>query len=152
MRVRHTTPGSRRSGAAAVEGAIMLAVFLAVLFALFDLGLAVLRYNALSECARRAARAAIVRGERAPESTQLGHETWLGNGADAHILADQVRPLMVSMSPEDVQIFAIWPDGGNQVGQKIQIELTYQHESLFPRLFGESPWELRATSTMRIVH
>lgn len=130
----------------------MLAVFLSALFAMFDLGLAVLRYNTLSECSRRAARVAIVRGEKAPETARLGHETWMGTAADAHSLPDHVRPLLVSMSPEDVQFSAQWPDGGNQIGQRVRIELAYRHEPLLPQLFGTSGWELRASSTMRIVH
>ena len=47
---------SMRSGAAMIECAFVLLVMFVLLFGMLDLGLAVARYNALSEAARGVAR------------------------------------------------------------------------------------------------
>ncbi len=67
----------KRRGAVLVEGGIVLTVMLIFLLGFFDLGVAVTRYNALSESARRAARTVIVRGE---DATTLG-ASWSDNNA-----------------------------------------------------------------------
>lgn len=150
---RQSKGAAQRRAAAAVEAAIVLPVFLTFLFAMLDLSLAVSRYNSLSECARRSARAAIVRGERgAAPLTPLGPAAWAGTAADAHPLAEEVRPLLVSMPPAQVAVRCEWPEGGNRAGQRVRVELRYEHRSLLASLFGHEPWTLSATSTMRIVH
>jgi hypothetical protein len=150
---RQSTSTARRRGAAAVEAALVLPVFLTFLFAMLDLSLAVARYNSLSECARRAARAAIVRGERSTSPLiPLGPATWTGTAAENHPLVEEVRPLLVTMPPAQVAVRCEWPDGGHRFGQRVRVELRYEHPTLFTALFGNQPWTLSATSTMRIVH
>lgn len=150
---RQPKGAAQRRAAAAVEAAIVLPVFLTFLFAMLDLSLAVSRYNSLSECARRAARAAIVRGERsAAPLTPLGPAAWAGTAADEHPLAEEVRPLLVTMPPAQVAMRCEWPDGGHRIGQRVRVELSFEHPTLFASLFGNGPWSLSATSTMRIVH
>lgn len=150
---RRLKNAAHRRAAAAVEAAIVLPVFLTFLFALLDLSLAVSRYNSLSECARRSARAAIVRGERSVSpQTPLGPAAWTGTAADDHPLVDEIRPLLVTMPPAEVAARCEWPDGGNRLGQRVRVELRYEHPSLLASLFGSEPWTLSATSTMRIVH
>jgi hypothetical protein len=136
----------------AVESAVTLPVFLLMLFGLFDLGIAVLRQNSLSECARRTARIAIVHGERAEESSRLGPQVWSGDGADSHVLTDAVRPLLVGMSPADVQFTVTWPDGDHRVGHRVRVELSSEYETSIPLPGGLRHWQLRAASTMQIVH
>ncbi len=140
----------RRRGAAAVEAAFVLSVLLVLLFGLLDLGLAVLRYNSLSECARRAARQAIVLGERS--AAPLGPAEWSGGVDSPHPLTDAVRPLLLTMRPQSVRLRAAWPDGDDRVGDRVYVELRFDHRPLLPRLFGVGPWELAATSTMWIAH
>lgn len=142
----------RRSGAVAVEGAIVLSVFLIVLLAMLDVSLAAARYNALSECARRAGRMAIVRGERSPASRQFGPATWEGTAKDTHAVTSPLRPLLVAMPSDQVHIKMTWPDGGNKVGQRVRIELTYSQKPTVPVLLGSKPWKLTSATTMRIVH
>src|SRR5262245_3383599 len=69
--IRSVRPRSR-AATAMLECAVTLPVLLVVLFALLDLGLAAMRYNALAESARRIAREAILHGSRTPST--LG--TW----------------------------------------------------------------------------
>lgn len=141
---------SRRRGAAAFEAAVALPVFLLILFGLLDLSLAILRRNSLCECARRAARLAIVRGEKA--SSPLGPAGWSGTGADDHPVTDAIRGLLTTMPPDRVRVEILWPDSGNRVGQRLQVRLRFAHESVLSGLFGMEPWNLSAISTMRIAH
>jgi len=136
----------------AVEGAIVLSVFLAVLMAMLDVSLAAARYNALSECVRRAGRMAIVRGERSPASKQFGPATWEGTAADTHAVTPSLRPLLIAMPAGSVHIKMSWPDGGNEVGKRVRVELSYSQKPTVPFLLGTEPWNLTAASTMRIVH
>ena len=150
--VRLRSPHSRRRGVAAVEAAVVLTTFLVVLFALFDVALASARSNALSESACRAARAAIVRGGKSPTSSRLGPSTWSGTAASNHVVTQAIRPLLITMPPGQVQVRLTWPDGGNAVGQRVRVEVSYQQQNSVPFVFGSTPWPLQASSTMRIVH
>ncbi|MFX8976598.1 TadE/TadG family type IV pilus assembly protein, partial [Acinetobacter baumannii] len=81
MRRMHSTPDHRipRRGVVAVESAVVLSVFLLVLFGLIDLGLAVLNYNNLREAAQQLTRVAAVRGSNAaPQYTTWGPATYNG--------------------------------------------------------------------------
>lgn len=142
-----------RRGAVVVETAIVLMVLLTLLFALFDFGLAVLRHNALCDCARRAARLAALRGEKAADpAPSLGPAEFLGDAAAEHPLANVIRPRLFTMQPAEVTIRCTWPDGGLQIGQRVVVELTYPHDLMFSSLFGDDGWPLVATSTMPIEH
>ncbi len=145
-------PGDLRRGAVAVEGAIVLSIFLGVLMTILDLSLAAARNNALTECVRRAGRQAIVCGQRSPASQRWGPVSWEGTAADSHPVASVVRPLLVAMPPEDVQIRMTWPDGGIETGHRVRVELRYSQQPTVPFLRGSGPWNLVATTTMRVVH
>ena len=147
---RHQPVGSRR-GAALVEGAIVLTVFLTIIFAMFDLGLAVMRENTLAEAARRLAREASLRGEKAAADRPLWGPASRIETADAPTdLASTARSKLLMVDPADVQIEVTWPDGRNRSGDRVTVVLTYQHHTTLPFLFGSEPLELRGESTMRI--
>lgn len=142
----------RRAGVAAVEAALLLPICLIGLIALLDLALAVAQYNSLAECARRGARAAIVRGGQSSVVSPIGPDAWTGTADQSHSLTDEFRSLLVSMPPGDVQVTAEWPDGDNRRGDRVSVTLSFEHTSLVTTLFGSEPWQLTAASTMRIVH
>src|SRR5258708_6921049 len=113
LRARHLLPwtrrrsvqmrGTYRRGAVAVESAIVLGLLFMLLFAIFDLGLAAVRYNMLSGTARSIARQAIVRGAKAPpELSSWGPEGYAGNAADTAEMAHIAAPLLATMDPADV--------------------------------------------------
>jgi hypothetical protein len=142
-----------RRGAALLEGTIVLAVFLTIIFAMFDLGLAVMRQNSLAESARRLARTAIVHGDLAPpEYTAWGPLQYSGTADDDHEIANAVRTGLITMSPADVTIDVTWPDGDNRSGDRVVVSLEYPHRTILPSLFGGSSLNLRAESTMRVEH
>lgn len=142
-----------RRGVTLVESAIVCSVLFVTLFTMLDLALAVLHYNSLSEAARRVARVAMVRGEN---KTSLGKSwgpaTYTGTVADVSTMSDVARPILIAMTPADISILAEWPDGGNEVDDRVRITLTYPYEPLFTFGTGLSTLELSATSTMRISH
>ena len=151
---RDTSPraGNRR-GAVVVESAIVISVFLVILLGTLDLGLAVLRYNVLSEAARRMARTASVRGERAaPEHPVWGPNLYNGTAGDGSMYADSIENILVTMHPSDVQIKLEWLDGGNQTGQRVRVRLIMNHDTIIPFLFGAADLQLTARSVMRIEH
>ncbi|MFO1092919.1 MAG: TadE family protein [Planctomycetaceae bacterium] len=142
-----------RYGAAVLEGVIVLTVFLTMVFALFDLGLAALRQNALAEGARRLAREAIVHGDLAgPQRTSWGPAQFTGTAADASEIGRAIRPALVTLNPADVQVQITWPDNDNSSGDRVSIRVACAHRTILPRLFGSSTLQLRAESTMRIDH
>ncbi len=149
---RHSTSlRVARGGAALVEGSIVLTVFLTIIFVLFDLGLAVMRENTLAETARRLAREASLRGEKAAvDRIPWGPGSRLETADDVTDLANTARSRLMMMEPGSVQIDVTWPDGGNRPGDRVTVILTYQHQTTLPFLFGSQPLELRGESTMRI--
>lgn len=152
IRKRHRELHSRR-GAAAVEGAFVLSVLLTVLFGMFDVGLAVMRQNTLTEAARLLARSAIVHGALASsQAGAWGAGTISSTGADASPAAAVVKPLLMTMDPSAVSLTLRWLDGDNQPGHRVVATLNYQHQPMTPFILGSGPINLSATSTMRIAH
>nr|WP_237225922.1 hypothetical protein [Rubinisphaera sp. JC750] len=112
--------------------------------------MATLRYNALGEAARRAARAAIVKGAMS-EAEALGPDTIEGAVSDDLELTDVIRPTLIGMPASDVQMTISWPDGDNEIGSTVTVQLQYNHALFFLGGAGAS-LPLTATSVMQIVH
>lgn len=141
-----------RRGAVLVEGAVVLSVLLLLLFGILDLGLAVARHDVLAATARDVARAAIVRGAAAtPELVAWGPATYSGTAADSSEIAQAVVASLAVMTPAEVAVDVTWPDGGNQEGNRVRVELRYVHQGLTLLGLGGG-LNLRAESTMQIVH
>lgn len=142
-----------RRGSMVLEGAIVLNVVLILLLGMFDLAIGVLRFNLVSEAARRGTREAIVRGELSePELTSWGPSTFNGTAADSSEIATVIRSSLVACEPENVAITAEWPDGGNACDDRVRILVSCQYQPIIPFLFGTDPIVLRGASTMRIQH
>src|SRR5262245_48739361 len=143
----------RRAGAAALECAIVLPVTLFVLFSLLDLGLAAIRYNSLADGSRRVARAAIIHGSLAPDTTgHWGPAQFVGAAADSSPMLASLSNFLPTMNPEDVNVQITWLDGGNDPRDRVQVQLNYEHETLVPFLAGWGPIDLHSATTMRIVN
>tara|TARA_R110002072_G_scaffold13481_2_gene56878 strand:- start:83216 stop:83674 length:459 start_codon:yes stop_codon:yes gene_type:complete len=143
----------QRRGAVVIEGAVVLSVILILLLGMLDLAMGVLRFNLVSEAARRGTREAIVRGELSePERASWGPSTFNGSAADSSEIATTIRSALVALEPANVSITAEWPDGGNAMNDRVRILVSYQHQPIVPFLFGTEPIVLRGASTMRIQH
>jgi hypothetical protein len=142
-----------RCGAAAVECAITLPVVLFVLFAMLDLGLATIRYNALAAAARCIAREAILHGSLAPAATgSWGVNEFIGTAADGAPMTKPLSRILPTMEADEVGVRVAWPDGANSPRSRVQVELMYQHDSVAPGLALWGPIDLRAETTMHIVN
>ena len=150
--IRRVAPSQRR-GAAMVEGAIVMTVFLTLIFGMLDLSIAVARYNMLSQAARQVTREAIVRGSLAPpRRTAWGPGTFTGTAASEHEIAGIVRNSLPGVNPDDVTIVATWPDGGNAEMMRVRVALVLNHRLLMTWIFTDQRIPLTASSTMLVVH
>ncbi len=141
-----------RRGATVVEGTIVLGVFLLFVFGALDVGLAVLRSNAVSEAARRGARCAIVHGNKASLLGPLGPATLNISAADANPIAQSVRQVLPTINPAEVQIEVQWLDGANQPDRRVRVAIAYVHQPLTFVMAGWDGMQLTADSTMLIAH
>lgn len=142
-----------RRGGTMVESAIVLSVVALLLLGMLELSLALVRSEVMAEAARRAARAAIVRGENAPNA--LG--TWGPAelevlGGDDHPVADAIAPILMTIDPDLVTIRIEWPDGGNAVDDRVEATVTCQHQSVVPLISNYVSIPLRGKSVMRVAH
>ena len=149
--------GSRRTrarhGATLVETAIVLGAVLILLLGMLDLALVEVQNNTLSEGARRlAAQRPRTVALASPQSTCWGSAVVQTNAGDGSQYAEVVTPILGTIVPADVSLGIQWLDGGNQLGQRVQVTLSMQHHSIIPiNLYGSS-CNLQAVSTMLIQH
>jgi Flp pilus assembly protein TadG len=145
--------GRRRRGVAAVEAAIVLSVFLLILFGMLDLGLLVLDYNTLSEATRRLARVAIVHGQMAaPAQTVWGPTAVSGTAGDGTEYAVALSPELATFNLNQVNYSIAWPAGTNRPDDPIQVTVTYQYPPIIPYLLGTQTVPIRAVTNMSVQH
>lgn len=142
---------SRRSGATTVESAVVLGVFVLLLFGMLELGVALVRHTVICEAARRVGRAAIVHGAQAKEGS-WGPATVNTNAASNHPVAAIARSVLMTLDPVNVQITVVWPDGSHDPDDRVQVTVTTTHIPIIPTPGSYSELELRAESMMRIAH
>jgi hypothetical protein len=142
-----------RSGAAAVEATIALGVFFLVCLAMFDLGLATFRHNALSAAARGIAREAIVRGIHAPnERTSWGPTAFAALADDSSEIASLASQMIPTMPADEVHVSVTWPDGEIGEGDRVHVRLDFEHKCFVSLFVVGDTLPLKAETTMRIVN
>lgn len=143
-----------RRGASAVEAAIVLPVFLWILLAMLDLGIAVLRHNALSDAARRVGRAAALHGSLAPERAggSWGPATVQTTVASEAPLVAGLQHKLPTMPAEDVSVEVRWLDGENRPCDRVQVQFRYTHEPMVPGVLPWGAFDLQAATTTTIVN
>jgi hypothetical protein len=136
-----------------VEAALVLSAFLTLILGMLDFGMATLNRNNLALAAHRLARAAVVRGEAsAPELTPWGPAPVEGTAADGDEFAAAFAPVLSILPPKQVRFRVEWPDGGNDLGQRVRATVACEHRLIFGGFFGIEPWHMEAVSVMRIQH
>ncbi len=132
---------------------MVLGVFLMLILGTLELSLAVLEVNTLSLATRHVARQAITRGTLCDSPmNSWGPQTITVKASQNHEIADAVRPLLVTMSPANVEITVTWLDGANAYDNRVKVLAKAKHQAILPML---TPWfvnDLQAVSTMRIAH
>ena len=125
------------------------------------------------EAERQGARIASVHGYLAPASSQMnswgptpsyypalqGRSVYASSSsytvqadAPADELAGAIRPYLVGLDPSTVTIQIAWPDGNNDLGNRVAVTLTVPYRHPIPFIFGADSINLGATSTMSVVH
>lgn len=149
---RRPTHLSRR-GVAFAESALVLPVVIFMLFAMLDLSLAVVRYNALAHVSRKIAREAIIHGNLAPAVMgSWGPEAYEGSVDDGVLNFGSLEGYLPTMSSDRVTAKVSWPDNDNAPRNRVRVELSFRHEPLIPTLFPWGPLDLHVSTTMRIVN
>ncbi len=142
-----------RSGAAAVEGAIVMSALIVVLFGMLDLSLVVLESNTLSEATRRLGRQAVVHGQMATAPmTVWGPTSVAGSAGDGTEFAQALRPELATFDLNQVKYSIDWPDGTNRPDDRVRVKVTYQYQPLMPFVLGSGSVPLQAVTTMQVAH
>jgi hypothetical protein len=154
-----------RGGASLAEAAIILVVFLVIICALIDLGMAVFRDNIISGAARNGARMATIHGKRSPPANGSWSGGWDPNtgypgqnpytvSADdpSDKIAAALRPYLIGLQPSDVTIKVDWGDGDNDTGSHVTVTVTAPYQAWMTFIFGNLTIPLQASSTMLIAH
>ncbi len=137
MRLCSTRTG--RSAVTTVEGAVIFLVLLVLVLGVLDLIIRSYRQDILSMSAHHATRQAMVRGSK---SDQLGSwgPTTVGpiKASDSDPIAKAVRQRLVGIEPSSVSIKAVWLDGTNDPGNRVEITVSATYQPIIPFLFGSS--------------
>lgn len=151
---------SRRRGAAIVEMAVTLIVFLMMVLGTLDLGLCVFLQHTVTEAARRGARLAIVHGSKAPPASETWSGRWGRLTIDAPLsnnsvpIAVALRPSLPGVDQTTTRVRVEWIDGGNSPGQRVRVTVTGSYTPFITAIFGivfDTPTlSLSAASTMTI--
>lgn len=112
----------KQQGVAMVEFALVAMVFLPILFAIFEIGLAVWVYNNVAESVREGGRYAVVHGKdtRLPTGEagpdQQGPVTC--NNINSESVAAVVCEKALALDPEKLTVTTSWPNG-NYMGNTV---------------------------------
>jgi Flp pilus assembly protein TadG len=162
--MRRVSRTSIRRGAAAVEAAIILPVFLLIVLGTIDAGMAVFRYNTLSQAARQGARQAIVHGELAKPAFNGG--PWMpapSGGVPPKLgpldmntttspLVLAVKPALVGCPQGSTTVTAEWLDSEDKAGDRVRVTVASTYQPMVSWIWGGTAISLRASSTMTVAH
>ena len=152
--MRSCQPEGIRRGAAAVEAAIMLPVFLILVLGMIDLAVGVSRKQMVCQAAREAGRLAMVRGSMAPSQLgQWGPTTFGPAPAEStDPIAKAVAAKLGGLRPSAVTLKLEWLDGSNTPESRVRATVTTTYQPVVTYIFGPTPITLTATSTVLITH
>ena len=151
--MRLTRRKSARRGAATLEAAITVTVFLTLVLGTVDLGVGVARYNTLSQAARYGARHGTVHGSLATVSGKWGPTTVTEQadaGTDACVVA--TAGMLANCPLDESSVTFEWPDGDNEPGSRVRVTVTSAYRPMITFIFGNPSLTLSASSTMIISH
>jgi hypothetical protein len=67
-------------------------------------------------------------------------------------LACTIRPYLAGLDPSAVTIRIEWPDGNNDLGNRVTVTVTAPYRTISLVIFGDHTITLVASSTMTIMH
>jgi len=144
----------RRQGAAILETAIALSLFISLVLGMVDLGYGVFRQHVLSQATRQLARQAIVRGRLADRITSWGPEKISITADETHDVTEFIAPKLIGWNRDEVKIEIEWPDGNNDFreGNRVHVQMTAPYRPTLAFILGRLSMDLHASSTMYVAH
>jgi Flp pilus assembly protein TadG len=134
------------------EGAIVVTVFLVLVFGTIDIGIAVFRHSTISNAARQGARTAAVHGALANQKGVWGTATATVAATANDPKADCVRPLLGGCNLSATNITMEWPQNSNAITKPVRVTVTTGFNPIMTFIFGNPTFTLSASSTMPISH
>jgi Flp pilus assembly protein TadG len=153
VRIRSQRP--IRRGAVLAEAAIVIGVFLILVFGTIDVGIAVFRHTVISQAARHGARQAMVHGEYATGLGVWGPTTVNVAATASDPVADSIRPMLAGCDLSGTNITVEWPDTTaprNGFKKPVRVTITTNFNPIMTFIFGNPSFTLAASSTMPIAH
>jgi hypothetical protein len=153
--MRPRTIKATRRGATLAETAVVLNVFLILVLGMLDLGIGVLRYNAVAHAARQGARQAMLHGSFAPSNVQGGPwgPTPINTTGDSGVpIAAALEQYLFTCDPDTTTIKVEWPDGSNLPGKRVRVTVSTPYHPMMSFIFGNPSITLQATSIVQIAH
>jgi Flp pilus assembly protein TadG len=161
-----------RRGAALIEAAIILPVFLTLALGTIDLGLAVFMNHQVAQASRQAARIASVQGSLAPSGWNggpWGTAAYSANANATDIYATTIRNAgaFMTLNTSNTTLSIQWPQGANNATSPytpanpsytapgtntVQATVSTTWKPLFFYVFGNKTVTLSATAIMPIAH
>ena len=127
------------AGTAAVEFALVLPVLLLVTLGIIEGGRTFLALHALEKVAGDGVRYASVRGSESQSPvTQAQVDAFVKSRAAGLVAAE----LAVNL---------VWPDGNNDPGSRVTVQVAYDHEPLFGDFVGWQTFHFERASTLSIM-
>lgn len=150
--MRVSTQRTTRRGAVLAEGALVVTVFLILVFGAIDVGIAVFRHSTISNAARQGARIAAVHGALATQTGVWGTTTATVAATANDPKADAIRPLLGGCNLSATNITVEWPQSSNAIKQPVRVTVTTGFNPIMTFIFGNPSFTLSASSTMPIAH
>ncbi len=130
----------RQGGAHAVEFALVLTLFLTLVFAIINFALAAWSYSTLSEAAREGARYGSVLGSGGASTAQAGLR-----------IEERVRAVAVGIPLKALDVRVSWDGGNNDPGSTVVVAASYAFRPAIP-FFGRAAFPLSSSASMMISH
>jgi len=151
--MRHPDRRVIRSGAVTLEAVIVLPVFLLMVLGTIDVGMAVFRYNTLSQAARLGARQAIVHGKEASLTGVWGPTAINEPVTSTSVpIVAAVAPTLANCPPGETRVQVTWTAGQNKIGDPVRVTVTSEYTPMLSWIIGGATIDLSASSTMLIAH
>lgn len=142
----------RRRGTTTVELAVILMVFLMLIFGMVEMSIAIFRYHVVSQGARQLARIAIVHGELGPpEMNEWGPATYTSGANSGDEIPTAIKPYLTGLYLNQTTITLEWLDNSTELESRVRATVTTSYEPFVTFLFS-SNWTFTAQSTMQIAH
>ncbi len=127
------------AGATAVEFALLLPVLLLVILGIVEGGRTFLALHALEKVAGDGVRYASLRGSESESPvTQAQVEEFVKSRAAGLVAAE-------------LDVNLVWPDGNNDPGNRVTVQVAYDHEPLFGDFVGWEAFHFERASTLSIM-